>query len=55
MYRNETKSKEAHTDDSGEGFAFVKRISNVDTSRKVTGYVTSVIDDEQKEAWKCVS
>ena len=35
-------------------FAFVNRRSNVDPSKKVTGYVTSIIDDEQKEAHKCI-
>ena len=52
--RNETRSQEAHKDDSGEGFAFVNRRSNVDTSKKVTGYFTSIIDDGQKEAHKCI-
>ena len=54
VYSNEIKSQEAHKDDSREGFAFVNRRSNVDPSKKVTGYVTSIIDDEQKEAHKCI-
>ena len=54
VYRHETRRQEAHKDDSREGFAFVNRRSNVDPSKKVTGYVTSIIDDEQKEAHKCI-
>ena len=41
-------------DDSSEGFAFVNRRSNIYTSKNVTGYVTSVIDDELKEVRICV-
>ena len=52
--RKQKNARQDHFHVKCWNLCIVNRRSNVDTSKKVTGYVTSIIDDGQKEAHKCI-